>query len=551
MRTLHIIVSTLLLSILFYSCDKNEYAPVIVEQNFTVSESTSEGASFGTVVATDADVGQRLSYEITDGNLDKVFNIEGSTGSLRVNDSDKLDYESSTHYVLLVVVSDNHKNDPLESSARIYIDVTDANEFAPLMPPGLEDQDFSVSENSSSGTLIGLVQATDADSEQELTYRISAGNESEIFGIDPVTGLISVADATQLDYESDTVHWIVVTAADSHEDDPLESSAEIQIDVVDENEYAPTIESQTFELDENPLVGQEIGLILASDEDSYQSLTYAIVGENEDNYFQINSQTGSLSVADSAGFDYEMQNQLKVLVEVSDSHINAMTAQAYITVSLKNVLELTEGLLAHYPFNGSANDESGNGMHGELNGPTLTTDRHENPSSAYLFDGVNDYINLTNSDALHFKNQDFSISLWYKYNSLDIKPQDIISVYSSGGNEREFRLASNPVSEFMYFALFDNGGSSYDKIQMEKNLGWQHITITKSASTLTVYLNGTLFSDKPVTANVKLTIARAMIGAVDKSTTSPDSFFDGKIDDIYIHSRVLEDWEITNLFQML
>ena len=35
----------------------------------------------------------------------------------------------------------------------------------------------------------------------------------------------------------------------------------------------------------------------------------------------------------------------------------------------------TDGLVAYYPFNGNANDESGNGYDGAVNGATVSTDR--------------------------------------------------------------------------------------------------------------------------------------------------------------------------------
>jgi hypothetical protein len=49
--------------------------------------------------------------------------------------------------------------------------------------------------------------------------------------------------------------------------------------------------------------------------------------------------------------------------------------------------DLKDGLVAHYPFNGNANDESGNGNNGTVNGATLTTDRFGNMNKAYSFDG--------------------------------------------------------------------------------------------------------------------------------------------------------------------
>ena len=60
---------------------------------------------------------------------------------------------------------------------------------------------------------------------------------------------------------------------------------------------------------------------------------------------------------------------------------------------------LNDGLVAYYPFNGNANDESGNGNDGTVNGATLADDRFGNPGSAYYFDG-NDYIYINDHSSL-------------------------------------------------------------------------------------------------------------------------------------------------------
>jgi len=49
-------------------------------------------------------------------------------------------------------------------------------------------------------------------------------------------------------------------------------------------------------------------------------------------------------------------------------------------------VNLDKGLVAYYPFNGNANDESENGNNGTVNGATLTSDRFGIPNSAYRFD---------------------------------------------------------------------------------------------------------------------------------------------------------------------
>jgi hypothetical protein len=55
----------------------------------------------------------------------------------------------------------------------------------------------------------------------------------------------------------------------------------------------------------------------------------------------------------------------------------------------------TNGLVGWWPFNGNANDESGNGNNGTVNGATLTTDRFGNANEAYIFGGNNILVPLT------------------------------------------------------------------------------------------------------------------------------------------------------------
>ena len=71
-----------------------------------------------------------------------------------------------------------------------------------------------------------------------------------------------------------------------------------------------------------------------------------------------------------------------------------------------------DGLVGYWPFNGNANDESGNGNHGTVNGATLTADRNGVVNSAYSFDGDNDFITITNS-LIKGGYQSYTISYWF------------------------------------------------------------------------------------------------------------------------------------------
>src|SRR5579863_2770063 len=75
---------------------------------------------------------------------------------------------------------------------------------------------------------------------------------------------------------------------------------------------------------------------------------------------------------------------------------------------------LTNGLVAYYPFNGNANDASGNGNNGVVYGAVLTQDRFGSSNSSYLFNGTNIYIQVSK---LLPDLTNLTISAWVQYTS--------------------------------------------------------------------------------------------------------------------------------------
>ena len=79
---------------------------------------------------------------------------------------------------------------------------------------------------------------------------------------------------------------------------------------------------------------------------------------------------------------------------------------------------LTNGLVAYYPFDGNANDVTGNGNNGIVGGAVLTTDRFDQPSSAYHFNWTNYSIGIP---AFFDAGQPtYTISFWF--NIADKRP---------------------------------------------------------------------------------------------------------------------------------
>ncbi len=206
-------------------------------------------------------------------------------------------------------------------------------------PPDVEDQEFSVEENSPAGTIIGVVIAYDIDEGQSVKFEIIDGNEDSTFEIDTLGGHLSVANPMKLDYELNTRIIFTVLVTDDHPKDPMESTATITVNLIDLNEFAPVIEDQVFEINENPLVGDQVGIIQASDPEEHQALSYTILSGNEAQVFVLDSETGSLTVNDPSAFDFEINQQFILTVLVRDIHLNSKTDTATITVNVADVQE--------------------------------------------------------------------------------------------------------------------------------------------------------------------------------------------------------------------
>lgn len=71
-------------------------------------------------------------------------------------------------------------------------------------------------------------------------------------------------------------------------------------------------------------------------------------------------------------------------------------------------VNLNQGQVLYMNFNGNANDVSGNGNNGVVNGATLVQDKWGNPNGAYQFDGTNDFIQVANDASLNFPGDSFT-----------------------------------------------------------------------------------------------------------------------------------------------
>jgi uncharacterized delta-60 repeat protein len=208
--------------------------PVLNDQSLgSIPENTANGTVVGTVVATDPDVGQTLTYAITLGNTNGAFAINSGTGQVTVANAAALDFETTPSFSLTVEATDN--GSPIKSdTGLVTISLTDVNE-APVIAAQSRGP---VAEGAANGTLVGaVVTASDPDAGQTLSYAITAGNTGGAFAIDPSTGQLTVAAA--LDFEAIPTFTLTVQVTDNAPT-PLSSSADVTVNVTDAMEATTT-----------------------------------------------------------------------------------------------------------------------------------------------------------------------------------------------------------------------------------------------------------------------------------------------------------------------
>lgn len=306
-------------------------APTLDGQAFSVAENSAAGTSVGQVTGFDQDLGQSLTYAITDGNADGQFAIDPTTGEITVADGAALNFEATSAYSLTVTATDN--GDPsLSASAVVTIAVTNVNES-----PELDPANLAVPENSANGTSLGTVSATDPDADQSLTYAIESGNDDGVFAINPETGEITVASSAALNFEATPSFTLVVSVTDNG-DPTLSDSATVVITLLDVNE-APHLETQTFSIAENSANGSDVGTITGTDPDAGQSLTYAITAGNAFDAFAIDPATGHITVNNGAALNFELNPQFTLTVTVHDDANPSLSASTLVHINLRDVNE--------------------------------------------------------------------------------------------------------------------------------------------------------------------------------------------------------------------
>ena len=442
--------------------DVNDNPPIFSETNYYISVRESLGLSeaFGTVVASDEDIGtnDNIEYRIVenaDGESDfGKFAITSDSGQLFLMEG--LDYDTEGHYYLLRVQADDGV---FQTNTTVHIRVLESNDITPTfenLPGSVE-----LAENAQNGTVVFNVSATDNDLNVngKITYSLREGEGSDKFSIDPDTGVIIVSGDNQFDFDDgEQTYKLTVIAMDnagsmpsgdneaasgsafgndtllSPEDEVRTNSSTLTIKITDINDNAPRFTEDSY----NPVVVEHDGITLtiitvtATDADEPGSpnskVNYDILS-GDFGRFEIQADGDIVSVPP---IDREVVVEYHLLVIAYDDGVPSLNTTINVTVTVHDSDD-ERPVFTQTRYTASILENSPEGV-SVLEVRAVDRDSIESPSNYSLQDSdASDYFTInvttgliTTSDLVidHETNQNFN---------LVAQAGDISSVFSTAG----------------------------------------------------------------------------------------------------------------------
>ncbi|MHB2154055.1 LamG-like jellyroll fold domain-containing protein [Calditrichota bacterium GD2] len=206
----------------------------------------------------------------------------------------------------------------------------------------------------------------------------------------------------------------------------------------------------------------------------------------------------------------------------------------------------TDGLIAYWPFNGNANDESGNGNDGEIiGGVSSVKDRFGNNNKALEFNGVDGFIQVPNSQSLQFTTNQISASAWIYIDEWFY--QDTIRFAPIISKENDTPENSVSSTDYEMLIMDDSIGIwPFRQFAYSFNLHkWYFVAFSWDGNKLDFYLDGNKKESDTFNSILQLTNRPLHIGA---NLHLGNEYLDGILDDIRIYNRALNASEIKNIF---
>jgi len=208
--------------------------------------------------------------------------------------------------------------------------------------------------------------------------------------------------------------------------------------------------------------------------------------------------------------------------------------------------------LSYWNFDGDTLDVTGKNNGTPINGAGIVNDAER--GLVANFAGPADYISVADDPSLDFGTMDYSLSLWMKIPFATTPPAGwwpgiFVKGGSASANAHTWGFLQNSLANdlFIYTQSTDSGGASAFTLRSpELSNGWHHVTVTRSGTTVRMYLDGQYLTQS-ANGGTDLTNDQPVFFGRDKSGGTY-GYSKGGLDDIMVHRRSLSAAEIQALY---
>jgi len=232
------------------------------------------------------------------------------------------------------------------------------------------------------------------------------------------------------------------------------------------------------------------------------------------------------------------------------SNTTGATPFSLIDNSLKGWWKFDEGSGQY------VNDSSLNGLNGTL-GNNSGTDAQDptriigKSGGGLLFNGRNQYVNLTVVGNSFSGMQPLSVEVWAKLNNTVSGP--FLLQYHTTAGYYGFRLAVD-TSGHPYFDWTSSGGGVIARVMANNTIGdtmWHHIAATDDGSTMKIYIDGNLSNTSSSGTSVWSSPMYLFLGAFRPTYSAPGQWFNGSMDNVMVYNRALSSSEVLQHYYSL
>jgi sugar lactone lactonase YvrE len=266
-----------------------------------------------------------------------------------------------------------------------------------------------------------------------------------------------------------------------------------------------------------------------------------------------NASSGGTTLQSSTSTTYTADYLTTATVYVSYTAGGITTARTPVTITVNPTVSTPiSGSMVSYPFNGNANDISGNNNNGipepsAAAGPTLTTDRYGNANSAYSFNGSTQYFTSTTkyNDLVSF-----TISIWFQTTVAGGKLIGYGASQTGSSTYFDRHLYLNNSGQ-LYFGIYYSG--AYQTVNTTNTYidgNWHHVVVSVGPTYGTrLYVDDVLQASNSSYTTPEAQNSYWRVGydnLVNWPSAPTNYYYTGKLDDIAIYNTELTAAQITS-----